>query len=195
MKPIEGFKTEAPRTGYEMLPKGLYIGQVKGVKLEGKEPDQQLVIRLDITEGEYAGYYTKRYNTEKDAGGRYEVRYKGDYYLQIPNQDNKKREHYDWDYKAFNGAIWAFEDSNDGYHWDWKETSLKGLTIGLNVREGTFNGSPYTRIGRLESVKMIRAGKVKVMKDIPPRNTAEATVTTSATVPGFTLVEDEEIPF
>lgn len=191
MKQFEGFSSEAPRAGYEMLPKGLYIAGIKAVRLEGKEPDQRLVIRLDIIEGEYTAYYTKRYNEEsKNGNGRYEVRYKGDYTLQIPDKNNPNRQHYDWDVKSFNGAIWSVEDSNDGYHWDWNENSLVGKTVGINVRAGTYNGNPYTKIGRLESVKQIRDGRCKVMKDMEPRNDGNQESTSG----GFTIVT-EEIPF
>ncbi len=193
MKPINGFKSEAPAAnGYAMLPKGLYIAQIKDVRVEGSAPDQQLVIRLDISEGEYAGYYTNRYKSDSQSNSRYEVRYKGDYRLQIPDADNTKREHYDWDYKTFQGAIWAIEDSNDGYHWDWNEAGLKGKTVGINVRQGEYNGSPYTKIGRLESVKMINAGKVKVMRDLTPRQDPGNQAPTAT---GFAPVEDVEIPF
>lgn len=192
MKPITGFKAEAPKTGIAMLPKGLYVAEIKNVRIEGEAPDQRIVIRLDITEGEYAGYYTKRYNAESGGNSKYEVRYKGDYKLQIPDQENPKRQHYDWDYKTFSGAIWAIEDSNDGYHWDWNEQGLKGKTVGINVRQGEYNGSPFTRIGRLESVKMMAAGKCKVMPDEKPRQSAETAAAPGG--PSYTVV-DEEIPF
>lgn len=192
MKPITGFKSEAANSaGYEMLPKGLYIGIIKDVRLEGSEPDQQIVFRIEITEGEYAGYYTARYKAETENGSKYTVRYKGDYRLQIPAEANSKRQHFDWDLKTFNGAIWAIEDSNDGYHWDWNEHGLKGKAIGINVRQGEYNGSPFTRIGRLESVKQIRAGKVKLMRDLAPKSDAAE----PAYPAGLTAVEDVEIPF
>lgn len=192
MKPINGFKPEAPKAGYPMLPKGLYIGTIQAVKIEGAAPDQQLVLRIDITEGEYAGYYTKRYHSDKDAGGKYEVRYKGDFKIQIPDEANTKRQHYDWDLRTLNNSIWAIEDSNDGYHWDWNESGLKGKAIGINVREGSYNGSPYTIIGRLESVKAIKAGTAKVMKDLAPRGSAAQG---SSSADNFTIVEDDEVPF
>lgn len=192
MKPIDGFKAEAPRAGYPMLPKGLYIAKIKKARVDGAEPDQQLVLRVDICEGEYTGYYTSRYNSEKAAGGQYEVKYKGDFRIQIPNSANPRREHPEWDLSKFNNAIWAIEDSNDGFHWGWEEKSLEGLTVGINVRQGTFNGSPYTSIGRLESVKRIRDGRCKVMQDMAPRSSGEATVTAA---PTFTPVEDDDIPF
>lgn len=192
MKPITGFKAEAPAAGYEMLPKGLYVAGIQNVRIEGEAPDQRIVIRLDIIEGPYTGYYTKRYNSESQGNSRYEVKYKGDYRLQIPDQGNPKRQHCDWDYKTFSGAIWAIEDSNDGYHWDWNEQGLKGKVVGINIRQGEFNGTPYTTIGRLESVKMMQAGKCKVMNDMKPRQSADSAPASSA--PAFTVVE-EEIPF
>ena len=201
MKPIDGFKTEPRAAAYPMLPKGLYIAKIQGAQVEGSEPDQRLVIRLDICEGEYTGYYTKRYHNDRDAGGRFEVRYKGDYKIQIPDARNTKRQHPEWDEKRLRGDIWAIEQSNDGYHWDWNEAGLKGKFVGINVRQGSFNGSPYTTIGRLESVPEIRAGKVKLMPDMAPRNsdssgsgTSQAAMSTSEEMPGFTIV-DEEIPF
>lgn len=192
MKPVAGFKSEAPAASYPMLPKGLYTAGIKAVKVEGAEPDQRLVLRLEIIEGEYAGYYTKRYNHDKDAGGRYEVRYKGDFSLQIPDQANPRRQHFDWDLKSFNGNIWAIENSNPGYHWDWNEQGLVGKTVGINVRQGSFNGVPYTTIGRLESTQMMAAGKCKVMADMKPRETASSEAVPSP-VPG--IVVDEEVPF
>lgn len=195
MKPINGFKPEAPSASFPMLPRGIYTAQIKAVKLDGAEPDQRLILRLDITEGEFTAYYSRRYKADQDRGGKFEVKYKGDFTLQIPSENNPRRQHPEWDLRSFNNAIWAIEDSNPGYHWDWNEQSLKGKTVGINVRQGTYNGSPYTTIGRLESVQQIRSGAVKVMKDMEPRGDRGVTVETSATVPGFTPVDDEEVPF
>lgn len=192
MKPISGYKAEAPGTSYPMLPKGLYIAKISDAKVEGDEPDQQLVIRVDITEGEYTGYYTKRYKNDSQGGGRWEAKYKGDIRLQIPDERNTRRQHTEWDLNKFNKAMWAIEDSNDGYHWDWNEKGLKGKAVGINVRQGTFNGNPYTSIGRLESVKWIRDGKAKPMGDMAPRGDSQPTASVQG---GFTPVEDEEIPF
>ena len=191
MKPISGFKAEAPATSYPMLPKGLYTVGIKAVKIEGTEPDQRLIIRTEIIDGEYTGYYTKRYQSDTaNSSGRYEVRYKGDYAIQIPDQANPKRQHFDWDMRSFNGSIWAIEDSNPGYHWDWNEQSLVGKTVGINVRQGTFNGVPYTTIGRLESTRMMKEGKCKVMADMKPRGDAAPASTTD-----YGMVVDEEVPF
>ena len=81
MKQYEGFKSEASGKKYPMLPAGTYVAGIKNVKLDGQEPDQQLVLRLDVIEGEYAGYYTKRYENDTQNAGvqqQFQAKYKGD---------------------------------------------------------------------------------------------------------------------
>lgn len=197
MKAFDGFKSEKQSGGsYGQLPVGVYVAGIKNVKIEGAEPDQSLILRLDIVEGEYAGYYTKRFQHDSEAGGRYEAKYKGDYRLRIPNPANTKVQHPEWDVKTFNGAIWAIESSNPGYHWDWNEQALKGKFVGINVREGTFNDVPYTTIGRLESAEEVRQGKVKPMKPMQPRYAqGYVGMENGQAQAGFTEVEDVELPF
>lgn len=192
MKSTSDFKSERAANSYPMLPKGLYAATIKAVKVEDDGPDQRLTLRLEITEGEYAGYYTKRYNADKERGGQFEVKYKGDYTLYAVDKKNTNRRWPDSDIKTFNGAIWAIEQSNPGYHWDWNEDGLKGKFVGINVRQGSYNGSPYTTIGRLESIPEIREGKVKVMQDAKPRGSAAQTEAPAND--GFTQV-DEDVPF
>lgn len=192
MKSTSEFKSERAAGGsYPMLPKGLYIAQIKAVKVEEEGPDQRLTLRLDITEGEHAGYYTKRYTADQERGGQFEVKYKGDLVLYAVNKKNTNRKWPDSDIRSFNGAIWAIEQSNPGYHWNWDEQSLKGKAVGINVRQGTYNGNPYTTIGRLESIPEIREGKAKVMNDSKPRGSAAPAEEASN---GFVQV-DEEVPF
>lgn len=194
MKQFEGFKSEASAKKFPMLPADTYVAAIKNVKVDGQEPDQQLVLRLDIIEGDWAGYYTKRYENDTQNAGfqqNYQAKYKGDLRIQIPNPDNSARNHPEWDIRTFNNAIWCIEKSNPGYKWDWKEAGLKGKTVGINVREGSFNGNPYTQIGRLEVADDVRKGIVPVMKPKADRSTQEAAEPQG----GFTVVETEELPF
>ena len=195
MKPINGYKAEAPSQGFPMLPKGLYIAKISAVRIDGTEPDQQLVLRMDIIEGEYAGYYSKRYQHESQNAGfhqQFQAKYKGDLRIQIPNSANGKRQHPEWDVKTFNNAIYCIEQSNPGYKWDWDEKKLKGKTVGINVREGTYNGNVYTQIGRLEVAEDVRRGIVETMK---PKKPSGQTVTGVDEQTGFTGVETDELPF
>lgn len=193
---INGFKSEAPAKGYPMLPAGAYVAAIKNVKIDGEAPDQQIVLRLDIIEGEWAGYYTKRYEHDSQNAGvqqLFQAKYKGDYRIQIPDDRNARREHPEWDLRTLNGAIWCIEQSNAGFHWDGDTDhimDLKGKTVGINVREGTFNGNVYTQIGKLETVEDVRKGLVKPMKPKKDNGTSSAVA-----APAFTPVEMDELPF
>ena len=197
MKPVNGFQSQAPGASYPMLPKGAYVCAIQNVKIEGQEPDQQLVLRLEVIEGPYAGYFTKRFKTESaNTQSRFPAKYKGDISIQIPNEANTKRSHNEWDLNTFNRAIGAIEASNDGYKWDWNEMGLKGKVVGVSVQLGTYNGVEFTRPRRLEDANQVREGKVKPMKDSEPRMDGDNGGYAGASDPsGFTPVETDELPF
>lgn len=194
MKAFDGFKSEASGKAYEQLPAGPYVASVKAVKIEGHEPDQTLILRLDISEGEYEGYYTKRYiHDTKNEKAKYPAKYKGDFRIRIPNPENKKAMYPESDLKRFNDAIYRLEQSNPGYHWDWDENGLKGLTVGVSVRQGTYNGSGYTKIARLEIADDVRKGLVKTMLPMAARSDAYEPPVDQQT--GFAVVNTDDVPF
>lgn len=198
MAKINGFKSEAPSNSFPMLPVGAYVCGIKNVKIEGKAPDQQIILRLDIIEGEQTAYFTKRYNHDTNAGGKYEVRYKGDFKIQIPDASNAKRQHPEWDLKTLNNSIWCIEASNPGFKWDGDTDhigELKGKLVGINVREGIYNGNTFTQIGKLETVDDVRQGLVKPMKPRSDGSSLPQTAPAAADPSGFTPVETEELPF
>ena len=197
MAKIEGFKSEAPRAAFPMLPAGTYVAGIKNVKIDGSGHDQQIVLRLDIIEGEHTGYYTKRYDHDSKAGGNYEVRYKGDFRIQIPDPANTKRQHPEWDLRTLNNSIWAIEQSNPGYKFDGDTEHVgefKGKVVGINVREATYNGNRFTQIGKLEVAEDVRKGIVQTMKPRTDGSVLPAEAP-AADPSGFTPVEVEELPF
>jgi len=193
---FDGMKAEASGNKYPMLPEGPYIAEVKGVHIEGQAPNQTLILRLEVTEGEYKDYFTKRYQNDSQSGGQYAAKYKGDYRLRIPHPQSNSQ-YPDSDKRRFNDAIYRLEKSNPDYHFSGDENSMKGLKVGINMQTCTFNDNPYTQIGRLEIVDDIRKGLVKAMPPRKPRYSQDY-VGTQNPVPaagGFTPVEDVEIPF
>ena len=186
------------------LPAGVYIGKVLGAKVEtqnigGRDIDR-LVIQLDVAEGEYTDHYKKIYEASKN--GTYPAKFKGVLRLNIPQPGDQ--------YEAISkrilqGAAWALEDSNKGYHWDWDETKLKGLSVGFSVRdadyliedsEGLRTGTT-TEICRLESVKEIREGNVKPAKkrELKEAQKKQLEEYNKSINKGFTAVETDELPF
>ena len=190
MKPINGFKSEIMSKKPKMLPAGPYVAKIKAVKIDGQEPNQQLVLRVDVCEGEYTDYFMKRYKMEAEKS-RFEPRYKGDYKLRIPNENSLYPES---DLKRFNDAIARIERSNEGYTWDWNEQGLVGKIVGINMQEGDCNGYPFTKIARLEIAEDVRRGVVATLPPKVPRGDADDSAHIDQQS-GFTAVETDELPF
>ena len=200
MKSFEGFKSEPPRKSFPQLPAGAYVCRIVAAREDGEYPDDSIILRLEIIEGEWAGYYTRRYKNdmERSVGGNFELRYKGDFRIRAPREENPHIGNLEWAVRAFNNAIWAIEDSNEGYHFDFNNIqALKGKTVGISVRNAQFQGMLYTEIGRLESVKEVRAGTVRPMRDKPDRSapTGYSAPTSGGAADDMTQVELDELPF
>ncbi len=204
MRPFNEFKSEPRTERFPQLPAGAYVCAIQAVKEDGAYPDDSIVLRLEVIEGEWAGYYAKRYQhdtqTAATASVPFEARYKGDFRIRAPRSENPHIQNLDWAIRSFNNAIWSIEDSNDGYHFDFNNVAaLKGKLVGISVRNASFNGNSYTEIGRLESVKQVRAGKVRPMKDREDRSSAPAAAVPGAPgtpgTPAFPVVETSDLPF
>lgn len=194
MKAFTGFKSEASGRKSKHLPAGPYVAKIKGVKIDGQEPDQTLVIRLDVEEGEYKNHFLNRFMQEKE-NSKFEPKYKGDFRLRIPNDDNTKALYPESDLKRFNDAIYRIEQSNPGYHWNWDEKSLVGLLVGINMQQAECNGFPFTKIGRLEIAEDVRKGIVKPMEPQKPKGDADDSQFVDQQS-GMTKVDfGEELPF
>ena len=197
MKAFDGFKSEAQNSKPRMLPPGPYVAKILNAKIDGKEPDQTLILRLDVCEGPFANYFVERYNREKESG-KFEAHYKGDFKVRIPNDDNKKALYPETDKRRFNDMVYRLQSSNEGFKWEFSEDDdyicnrLKGLIVGINMQLGEFNGSPYTRIGRLEIADDVRKGIVGEMKPREPRGDGPAQMDQQS---GMAKVDDPELPW
>lgn len=166
MKAINGFEKVQAFTERVKLPAGGYVAKCIGAKVvtyPGKNgnPDfEKLEVAVDIIEGEYANYYKSEYdgNTSEDK------KWKGVCRLYVPADDGSDKD--ELSKRRLKGMTQAFEDSNSGYHWDWNEGKLKGLKVGILVRdkEWSFNGKTgfAPEIVSFTSVEAIHEGKFKV---------------------------------
>lgn len=194
MKAYSGYEARNSSPRPECLPAGVYPAVIVGAKVEDTQYGQKLVLALDVTEGEHKGHYQNLFDYDTK-NGNFTPKWKGTIRLTVPTGDGSEKD--GWSKRTFEGAMWAIEQSNPGYHWDWNEVGLKGKAVGINVRnkEWEFNDLSgwTTEIGRLESIPELLAGRVKVMKD-RPLNKPETAATTDAQN-GFTAVETSELPF
>lgn len=171
---------QAVRGGNFTPPAGGYIGKIKGVKLtKSKAGKDMLVFTLDIAEGEFAGYFTKRYERRLETNENAKYPANG-LYRQVVEGDSLGR---------FKGLIMALEESNPKFEWNWDESKLVGLRVGLVIREKEFYGDDSQLRTTIE-ITDLRA--VEGIEDIP----APAKKTINGDMPVFGgTVDNSDVPF
>lgn len=148
------------------LPAGGYEAKIIGAKVvsyDGANGSyERLEIAVDITAGEYRDYYKNDF----DSSTRDDRKWKGVARFYVPTDDGSEKDEYTK--SVLKSVTDAIEDSNSGYHWDWDETKLKGLKVGILVRdkeydvEGRHGFAP--EIFRFADINRIREGRFTVPK-------------------------------
>ena len=165
MKAFNGLEIKKSVSASEPLPAGGYVAKILNAKVEEYSWGEVLVISFDIAEGEYKDFFSKQYkeNTREDK------KWKGNFRLTVPNEGNQ---YFDSQKRTFGNAIWAIEESNPGYHWDWNEAALRGKIVGVLFRnfewemdDGRSGWS--TECCTFVSVDDVRTGNFKQPKDKP----------------------------
>ena len=123
---------------------------------------ERLEIAVDITAGEYKDYYKQDF----DSNTRDDKKWRGVARFYVPADDGSEKDEYTK--SVLKSVTDALEDSNKDYHWDWDETKLKGLKVGILVRDkeyeidGKHGFSP--EIFRFIDINRIKEGKFTVPK-------------------------------
>ena len=190
IKSYNGFKPERT-TARETLPAGGYVAKIMDATVISYDWGDVLKVDFDIAEGEHKGFFATDYrnNTNDDK------KWRGTYRINIPNESNQ---YFDSQRKSFNNLIACLEETNNGFHWAWDETALKGKGIGVLFRnkEWEYNGSTgwTTECCAVTTAKDIREGNFKMPKDKPLKAKAANTGVNSETT--FAPVDDDaDLPF
>ena len=185
------------KEGSEQLPTDkAYVCEIKGAKEVDYTTDNgyrvhRVDIALDVCEGEYEGFYQKKFDDSQDE----DKKWKGVVKLNIPKFDGTEKDN--WTVKSFNTQFVAIEDSNPGYTWNNVLDSLKGKKIGLVLRdkEWEFNGN---RGFYSEPYKLISVSNARAQKFRKPNTKYLSSERTGDVASGFTPISnavDEELPF
>ena len=165
MKAFNGLEIKKSVSASEPLPAGGYVAKILNAKVEEYSWGEKLVISFDIAEGEYKDFFRKQYNENT----REDKKWKGNFRLTVPQESNQ---YFDSQKRTFGNAIWAIEESNPGYHWDWNEAALRGKIVGVLFRnfewemdDGRSGWS--TECCTFVSVDDVRTGNFKQPKDKP----------------------------
>ena len=191
MKQYADFKAEKTASGRELLPVGGYVCEIKRAKEESYSWGSRLVLAIEVIEGEYAGFWKRDF----DNNTRDDKKWRGIFRINCPTDDGSEQD--SWTKRKFGNFIWAVQESNPGYVWNWDEKTLKGKKIGLIYRnfEWEMDGKTgwSTEAGGAISVDDCRNGKFKLLKDRPLK---DRPVQSQADASAPDTVEDEsDLPF
>lgn len=189
MKKIDNWDSvQEAGNGFETLPIGGYVCEIiKACEKPNKTGNgSHLEIWFDIADGEHKGFFTKDYKAQTSE----DKFWRGAFYQNIPDETSDKYAIQCQFFKRFTNAV---EASNDGYHWEWDEKTLKGKRIGIvfgEVERESKNGTRYmiTRPDSVVSVQAVEDGKYRLPKTKYLPNKPEVSFTT--------MTEDDgDLPF
>lgn len=183
-----GERVKLPAGGYEAK-----IINAKVVNYEGSNGSyERLEIAVDITAGEYKDYYKQDF----DSNTRDDRKWRGVARFYVPTDDGSEKDEYTK--SVLKSVTDALEDSNKDYHWDWDETKLKGLKVGILVRDkeyeidGKHGFSP--EIFRFTDINRIKEGKFTVPKQKLLKGSSGTSAAASAETDSAAS-SDDDYPF
>jgi len=181
------------------LPVGGYVCNILNVE---EKPTQSgsmmIVVSYDVAEGEYAGFFRKRYDADKKDNPM-TAKWRGTYTLFVCNKDGSTN---GW----FKGFIKDWEKSNNRPFVKQGEynAQMKDTKVGIIVREEEFegrNGEILTTTKACNSlpIEAVRLGKFELPKKRTLQSNNSSTSTSSnVTASSFetTVVDDDnDLPF
>lgn len=182
-------KAERTSNGREILPAGGYVCKILDARVDSTEWGDRLVISFDIDEGDRVGFFKADYDNNPND----DRKWRGVMRLKIPEDDGTERD--GWKKRSFNNFIWALEDSNRGFLFDWDESKLKGKTIGIlfREREWEYNGRTgwSTEACSTVSADDVRGGNFRKPKPKALNKPATAT----QTAPVYAQADSDDCPF
>lgn len=168
IRPYNGAKAQETKySSNDPLPAGGYVCKIMAAEVKEYTWGDQLVISFDVVEGEYKDFFAQQYRNQSDEWGK---KWKGNFRIAIPGDESKDK-YFESHSKTFNNLIFAIEDSNHGYNWDWDENKLKGKLIGFLFRnkEWEYMGKTgwTTEACTALAADRIRSQDFKLPKDKP----------------------------
>ena len=197
---IKKFGDYEKTQGYQdrpQLPTGGYVMKIMGAEVKENSVGQYVQVSMDVAEGQYKDFFAADYRAQQPQDSREKIWHCA-YFLNVPLDDGSEKD--GWTKRKFKTFTEALEASNDGYHFDWDEKKFKGLIIGglFNMREyktrdGNVGRSP--NLAQVTSVEKIRTGKFKIPKDQLINGGQSGAPAPADAQGGYTVVNDEELPF
>lgn len=189
IKPYNGYKAEKTSGPREQLPAGGYVAKIISAKVETYKWGDRLAVAYDVVEGEHAGFFKRDY----DANTNEDKKWRGVLRLTVPTDAADRLN--DMNRRRFNNFTACLEESNPGYHWDWNETKLRNLGVGMLVREREWEMDGRTgwttEACDTACIEAIRSGKFRVPKPYALKAKDDA----ADQAPAPHAEDDSDLPF
>lgn len=195
MKKFNDYESTKSFSSTPKLPVGAYPIKIQKVRYEEGQNgvSDRIVLKFDICEGEYKGFYENNYNTQTSE----DKKWKGVFQIYCPKDDGSEKD--GWTKSRFKTIMEDIEASNNGYAWNWNENTLEGKVVGGIFGEinTVIDGKNITYVAMRQTVSIpnLKNGNYKIPA---PQNKGGATGSVSAASNTFVNVPDgarEEIPF
>ena len=174
-KPAGYDEVQAITGEFKSLPAGGYVCKIVRADLTlSKRGDEMLRIAVDISGGDYDGYFRKMFDRRR--ANNADAKWPCQYY-QLTQDDHMGR---------FKGMMQNIEASNDGWKWNWDENELAGKLFGGKFQEEEYMGNDgkvhtTTRCAGILPIEGIDEIAIPEKKALEPTDYSQPT--------------DEEIPF
>lgn len=175
---------------------GAYVCKVKKAVVQATDFGEQLCLLFDIVEGDFKNFYENDYQNNIMTNRKW----KGVLRQWLPKDDGSEKD--EWTKSSLKGMATAFEKSNSGYQWDWKEDSLAGKLIGIIFRNEEWEYEDKhgwaVRPFKAISVESVRSGEFTLPQDKPLKKSESSYSAPAANYSdsGFEAVEDDnDLPF
>lgn len=183
----------------EKLPAGGYEAKIINAQVASYTGQngayERLEIAVDIISGDYKDYFKEDY----DNNPREDRKWKGMARFYVPTDDGSDSDEYTK--SVLRSVTDALEASNKGYTWNWDEKSLKGLKVGILVRDREYEFEDKRgfapEIFRFIGIDRIQSGRFTVPKPklIKREGTAPAGQPAPAYSPEVQQSIDKAYPF
>lgn len=161
------------------LPAGGYVCRILDVKVENAAGATYIKFRIDVSEGEHAGYFQRRFDADK--GSQYGQKWKGIYKIFLPKMDGDE-EKYINSIASYKGQVNMIARANNKPEPDietgYDPDTFKGCTIGILFREASYRGNKFTEPAYLIEPQKIRSGDFEIPEPRTPNGSAAANVYT-----------------
>lgn len=188
MRQFAGYEAKKATTN-NPLPAGGYVANIIGAKEETYSWGSVLVIAFDIAEGDHKGHFKREFDSNENANKKW----KGTFRLTVPEESSQ---YFATNNRIFGNTMWAIENSNKGYSWDWDENKLKGKSVGVLFRNEEWEYEDKTgwttKCCSFASVDDIRNGNFKMPKDKSLKRANATTPSQPTALPNISDLSDFE---